>query len=279
MTDTSLSQGADNATDIAASLRTSDPLQVFIVSMGRVERLLKAGRSGIDSDVEMAGGLLGKLGTFEKDFDHGSHELVVAAKADTSEGKEISLELTQREVGILKDVINHELDFLDSLPFYLHNILCVYAWSAFEGYMQASLLRAFMSRPDLIVSERQLKVVDVVKARNDIVAYVVSGEIDEVGRRSFNELQKYLGARFKLCFGAGHADEMNGFYFVRNVISHTGGTIRTDQLSQVPDNVAVSGDELRISADYVKGMIDTLKSAVTWFDAKLSERLATLASA
>lgn len=269
MTDDELPEAADDGLDLVASLRKADPLSVFLLSIGRVSSLLDTGGSGIDASKKMIGTIKQKIVKARKKAK--GEEVIIRLSGSGKEAREISV--TDREMGYMQEAMNLQEETIKDLDYYLHNILCVYAWSAFEGYNQALLYDIFISNPDLIVSERKISTIDIIRARDNIIPYVVSAEIDDVGRRSFRELQQYMSARFQICYAGRFADRLGDFYFLRNVISHTGGRVRTDQADLVPDGIQTEGDQLRIEKAYVIELIQTLREAVVWFDAQIHARV------
>jgi hypothetical protein len=138
-------------------------------------------------------------------------------------------------------------------------------WASFEAFLQAVLAELYRARPDLLSSERQFAASEVVLARDNIVDYLISNEIADIGRRSFSDMQSYLRRRVQYQFSSSDAQELVDLYFIRNVVSHSAGFIREDQVSSVPDGVDIVGRELRVSQKYLEEKIATIDRAASAF--------------
>jgi hypothetical protein len=95
---------------------------------------------------------------------------------------------------------------------------------------------------------------------------LVGKEIDDVGRKNFTDLQSYLQSKIKLQFSNRHTEKLRNAYFLRNVIAHGAGFLRSEQLSLVPEGVDTEGSELRISQKYLENLIGVIREAVSEFD-------------
>jgi hypothetical protein len=179
--------------------------------------------------------------------------------------------LNNNDLEIVRQVMTLQSEAYSDLHFHLHNLLCVAIWSAFEGYVQGSLAEIFTENSELLASEKKITVAEVIAAP-DIVGYLVAKEIDEVGRRGFEDLQGYIRSKLKVQFSNEYVCRMQNAYFLRNVIAHSAGLLRKDQLPLVPQGVDVRDDELRLSQKYLVETINCIESAVFAFHRELAKK-------
>ena len=136
----------DNSIDVIEAARALNPKDVFRLNVRRVRELLEVAWIGIEDKRMQIGGILVKLSNPTPDDDN---------RAPPKPGT-ISLSLTEEELNLLQEVMNSAASFVEGLPFYLHNVLCVAIWSALEGYLQATLAQVFSKNPDLMSSDKKI---------------------------------------------------------------------------------------------------------------------------
>jgi len=235
----------------------------FDLNITRVLELLKIGVSGIDTTKVEVEKLVRKL----KDGlvnPEGDNEAPLPGS--------IRVKLNLEQVNLLIEATSVYRTFVADLLFPLHNILCVAAWSAFEGYVQTALAELFQVRPELLASKKAVSIAEVIAARDNLVELLVAKEIDDVGRKSFSDLQSYLREKVALQFSNEHADQMREVYALRNIIAHSAGYVRKEQRPVIPKSVDVHEQQLRIGTDYLKKAIYCLREAVSQFDGQLRAR-------
>jgi hypothetical protein len=120
-----------------------------------------------------------------------------------------------------------------------------------------------------MTSEKKISVTDAIHARDYLIDYLVAKEVDDIGRMIFDRCQEYLKSRLHLQFSKEHTETMRGAYFLRNVIAHSAGFLRKDQIDAVPAGVEVQDAELRISRSYLLDLIATVEEAVLDFDQRI----------
>jgi hypothetical protein len=247
---------SDDASDIVKSVEWYAAQSVFMLNIQRIETLLQIARSGMDHDIE-------RMSELQEKFSN-------ASPGPTSvrhlKNGLVEINLTQDDVDIVQKAISYRSEFVASLPFYLHNVLLVAAWSALEGYVQALLAELYTQYPNLLSSEKKVTVSEVVGSSENIIAYLVAKEIDDIGRKNFTDLQSYLKSKIKLQFSNKHVEALHGAYFLRNVIAHAAGFLRDEQLGLVPKGVDTEGSELRISQEYLNNLINCIREPVLKFD-------------
>jgi hypothetical protein len=104
---------------------------------------------------------------------------------------------------------------------------------------------------------------------------VSTKEIDDVGRKSFDDLNLYMRAKLQVQFSNEHAVQMRDAYFLRHVIAHSAGYLRKEQLALVPQGVEVKDAELRIGQEYLNGLVECLESAVEQLNDQLRRKFGT----
>lgn len=262
------------ALDVVETIKVTSAHRVFRLNIVRIRELLRAGLTGIDSSKQTLTDILTKIAEAKSNPTNEEH----GPKAERTADGMIRLRLDENELKLIEEAaISWNSKVVGELHFHLHNVLCVAAWGAFEGYIQASLAELFTSNPILLSSDRKVSIAEVVAAGSGLIDYLVAKEIDDVGRKNFDDLQAYLRTRFHVQFSNTHAAEMRDMYFLRNVVAHSAGFLRSDQMDMVPKAVSVERGELRISERYLQNAISCLEKAVRQFDQKLHAQYANSA--
>lgn len=245
---------------------------VFMLSISRINALLKAGTQGIEGEKKSITELHTKIADGiaaggEEDTDPDG------PKSKLLEDGSFQIKLTGDEARLLERAMSAHVMLVGDLDAHFNNILCVAVWGAFEGYIQGSMLEFFLAQPDLLASNKQISVREVVDAKDSIVELLARREVDDIGRKSFLDLQLYLRGRIKLQFSEQHSKRLVELYFLRNVIAHSAGFLRKDQLSSVPEGVTVKDDQLKIGQPYLVDSIKCVEDAVQHFDRRLKAKL------
>lgn len=181
------------------------------------------------------------------------------------------IEMSERAVSIILAALETSLEDHRTLGFDLNNVLVVYAWAAFEGYIQAALEDVFERKPETLASDKTMTFQELVTVRDDVMGAMVVRELDAVGRRSFNDLNAYLGSRLKAPAPTKLCKRMSDMYFLRNLIAHTAGRVRSAQTALVPEGVALEEKRIRVSTEYLRDSIKCLHQAVEAIDRRLYE--------
>jgi hypothetical protein len=221
---------SDDAADIVESAKTYTALSVFELNIRRIRLILELAQSGIKDDTGRATNLLSKFSSASPSPDSNYN----GDKVKKSENGSVQINFTEEEIELVKRTISYRLSFVMDLPFYLHNVLLVAAWSAMEGYVQALLAQMYTRYPDLLSSEKKVTFAEIISSGENLIGYLVAKEIDDVGRKNFGDLQSYLGSKIKLQFSNKYVKALYDAYFLRNVIAHSAGFLRDDQLELVP---------------------------------------------
>jgi hypothetical protein len=119
---------------------------------------------------------------------------------------------------------------------------------------------------------KQLTRREVVSHRNDIIEYLIDQEISDFGRRSFDDMAKYIKSHVHYDWPSDRTKELADIYFVRNVIAHYSGFIRDSQQSRVPPGISVVEKQLRIEREYLQQCSSTVRSAVDEFHGYVQKR-------
>lgn len=184
----------------------------------------------------------------------------------------MSVSLDRVDAELLVETMSAYAEFIGELDCDFHNILCVAAWGAFEGYVQSVLFEVFSSHPDLLASEKTMTTREIIEKRDVLIEHLLQREISDVGRKSFGDLQAYLRSKLSLQFSNKHAALMSDLYFVRNVVAHNAGYLRKDQLASIPHGVNVVEAQIRLSREYVYSAVECLFGAVEEFHAHLLKK-------
>jgi hypothetical protein len=253
---------SEEAIDTIESIKRHTALEIFKLNIHRIQAILKAAETGIKDDIVQIDQIHEKFSNPRPQSKIG----IVKEKFKRLEDGSIEIEFTDKEVSLVKMALYSYRKFNEHLPFYLYNILLAAVWGALEGYVQAMLAEVYSQHPRLFSSEKKVTVAEMLDFSDNVIAYLVAKEIDDVGRKNFGDLQLYLKAKIKLQFSNAYLNGLYDAYFLRNVIAHSAGFLRPDQLSLVPEGVNTNGLELRISKDYLNDLIDCIRGAVLELD-------------
>jgi hypothetical protein len=83
---------------------------------------------------------------------------------------------------------------------------------------------------------------------------------------------KYFKNRIKYDFSKEEKIILNEIYFLRNVIAHNSGFVRTTQRDRLPSSVAVENNEIQLSRSYLESRIDFVEKIVDRMDTYVIER-------
>lgn len=258
------------AVDVVETIKAKSALRIFHLNIVRIRELLKAASTGIDKSKELLADLLSRI-TKAKDNPTEEDE-GEKPKVERRDGGMIELRLDADEINLIHEALSWNSALVGDLHFHLHNILCVAAWGAFEGFMQSALAELYTTDSRLLSSEKRVSVAEIIEAGGGLTEYLVAMEIDDIGRKSFDDLQAYLKSRLQIQFSKKHSTQLRDAYFLRNVIAHSAGFLRKDQLGQVPNGVDVENGELRISQKYLEGVLLCVEAAVAQFAAQLRQK-------
>ena len=261
---------SDSSLDVIASIQIRSALYVFRLNITRIRELLRAGVEGINSSKKMLKSISTKIAqSIKNPVTESEHKQSKTAR--TGRGTTL-VKLSGEQITLLQEVITWNSNIVANLHFQLHNVLCVAAWGAFEGYIQSALAELFSRNTSLLTSDKKISVSEVLTAGDGITDYLVAREIDDVGRKSFDDLQAYLKTRLQIQFSNEYAKLLREAYFLRNVIAHSAGYVRKDQLNMVPKGVEIKNGEINIEDVYLAGVLDSIVGAVSQFDAQLRAR-------
>ena len=179
------------------------------------------------------------------------------------EGEDIvKLTLGEQSRQLLLDAIRSHREFKNELNYHLHNILLVSIWTNFETYLQGALLEFYQKHPEQMKSDKQITYDEIVDHRYDIIDYLIDREISDVGRRSFADMRRYIKRHVHYEWPASRTEALDDIYFLRNIIAHNSGVIRSSQKSLVPCEIPVVGHELRIPIEFLQRGASSVKCAV-----------------
>lgn len=250
---------------LVATLKDKSARSIFILNMSRIELLLKGSSEGIARSKKTSEDILSKIVAAidrgDVEDDEGDDVRVNHLPDGT-----ISIKLSNKEAKLIHDVVDYQFRVLSGLDYYLYNVLLVSAWSAFEGYLQSALAEIFVSNPHLLESQKLIEMREIVSARDRIVDFLAEREIEDIGRKNFNDLQKYLQSKLHIQFPNSVVPTLQGAYFLRNVIAHSAGFLRASQLELLPEGIEVEESQLRLTDSYLRDLFGCLKKAVTQFD-------------
>jgi hypothetical protein len=253
---------SDDATDITKSVKRYTARSVFEVSIRRIQAILEMVETGIQHNTNLRSELLIKLSNAQLRSNVDNE----VDKIELMEDGTVEVRFTLPERDVITEALTYRRKFVEELPFYVHNVLLVAAWGALEGYVQALLAELYTEHPNLLSSEKKVTFAEIIGAGENLIAYLVAKEIDDVGRKSFTDLQSYLKSTIKLQFSNKHINELRAAYFLRNVIAPSAGFLRSEQLSLIPEGVDTEGSELRISQEYLTNLVGVIREAVSEFD-------------
>ena len=232
---------SEDAINTIESIKRHTALGIFELNIRRIQAILEAAETGIKGDIV-------RIDEIQEKFSNPPPQSEIDIKEDKLKRTEdgfIEIQFTDKEVSLVRMALSSYKNFKEHLPFYLYNILLAAAWGALEGYIQARLAELYSQHPRLFSSEKKVTVAEMLDSSENVIAYLVAKEIDDVGRKNFSDLQLYLKAKIKLQFSNTYLKALYNAYFLRNVIAHSAGFLRPDQLSLVPEGVNTNGLELQ----------------------------------
>lgn len=253
-----------------ARVATSAPMAAaaFALNLARIREILKASEPALVNAMSTFGSLHDKVMNAPSQEHDESEQWPGVIR---QENGMLKISISEEDFIIIREAVSDYRKVVDSLPQYLNNMLCMAAWSAFEGYLQSFLAELFIRRPALLSSDKKISYADVLNSMNNIVELLVAKEIDEIGHLGFEKLQIYLKSKVMVQFSGRRSGKMAEIYLLRNILAHAAGKVRPDQLPIVPQNVLVK-NEIQISKEYLKDALDCLSEAVLQFNNAVAKK-------
>jgi hypothetical protein len=250
----------------------------FRFSIQKTEAILKFGISGISEEKTRLSDFLGKInsavsGTYEE-----TPKSRLIRNVDNEMGYQITLNAD--EWNVVRIALGNTFKLANDLSFHLHGILLVAIWGSFETYIQGALRDIYEAHPDQLGSDRSLTIKDVVRARDDIISFLIDQEMAHLGALSLADIFKYLKNKVMFDFPEQRRSELIELYFLRNVFAHNTGFVRPGQTHLVPSEIEVIDGEIKIphsyllsAAERVEASVDDLERYILkrWFDTNVEE--------
>lgn len=260
----------DLAEKITDTIETKNAYYIFYLNIFRIKQILESARYGIEDRGESRIALIDRISNTIVSKSTNSPEISPLVKKLVEDDDRYLFEIIDNDpnpihlsksgLELIKNDLIYSHKMSKDLHFILNNILCMAAWSALEGYIQASLAEVFTRAPHLLSSDKTITVAEIVSERKTLIEYLVAREIDDVGRKNFRDLQKYLKTKFLFQLSNSEYKNMSEIYFVRNALSHSAGFLRADQIAQAPDNLEIDGMEIRVSDEYLNHVMDCIEN-------------------
>lgn len=155
---------SESAIDVVKSSGKGSSITIFSMNFDRIFALLDASSGVIKKSREMLDSLNIKFNEAiptqvdEKDEDD-------KEKVKKLDNGLIAVKFDGKEFEILKRIIFQQSELMKNINFYLHNILFVSAWGAFEGYIQAASATVFSANPHILSSDKQISIKEVIGAQ------------------------------------------------------------------------------------------------------------------
>ncbi|MFM5619798.1 hypothetical protein ACET62_07220 [Aeromonas veronii] len=232
----------------------------FKDAMWKTENLLELGVVGInrkvDGDfgtlIEKFGDVKGIPGPTPKSYKP------KITKNKTDDGL-IELELDDRSAIFIKKILENDQQRHDKLRFFLYSNILVSVWGAFETYIQMLFEELLTKKPEMLKSKETILLEDIISNKENIIGYLVERQIEAIGHFKVEELISYLKKKLNFTLTPTETNHIKEVYFIRNIIAHKSGIVRSSQTSKIPKGIKVKSNELEISITYLKRAIKLIE--------------------
>lgn len=228
----------------------------------RTKHLLRAGLSGLDREREKLDTILKKLGAVRGKPGRRAKNYEPAVKSRPTDDGQIEFEMDQRSAWMLKNALEFNITYVETLRFHLYSILAVSIWGAFETYVVMMLEELYRKRPEILKSNEQLSVQDAFEHREDMLSFLIERQLGIVGHWKLPEVLDYLKKRIGFQPTAVFANQLPVYYLIRNIFAHNSGVVRPAYRKSVPAGLRIIGNELRVTKTFLLTMSRDVARAV-----------------
>lgn len=154
----------------------------------------------------------------------------------------------------------------DRLPFYLHSVLLIALWSAFESYLQSILGQIYLQNNSELASDKLVSIRELVEHSGTVTDFLIEKELDAFGHLSLDKMINYIKGRLKYDFSGPELALLKELYLLRNIAAHNSGFIRPSQQSLLPTLIKVHQNQIEIPEKYLKEAIQKTTAIVKRMD-------------
>lgn len=184
----------------------------------------------------------------------------------------IRLVIDDRTASHLKKVLELSISKRQTLRFHLYSILAVSIWGAFETYVTMLLEELYQKRPELLKSSEPITQAEAIDNREDVISFIAERQLEKVGHFTLVDTIEYLQKRLGTTVPSARRARLEEFYLVRNIIAHNTGLPRPRLLNSLPKELSVSKGELRVTKEYLKGMVNVIRASVIKIERQIDKK-------
>ena len=239
----------------------------------RTGALLKVGLLGLGQEVDIWQTMYKKVrhikaprGPIPKTYQPQYRE----EKADDSGG--VTLIMDPRTGAGHRKLIEEALTDYKKLRFHHFSILAVSIWAGFETYISMLFMELFEKVPAMLKTSNTITFHEAIDHQDDLQAYVIDKILEQIGHFTLKEMFSYLKSRINFSFTPKREKDLEEYYLIRNIISHSSGQIRPTQRQIVPKVLAVVDNEIRIKKSYLEKMQMGIISAITSIERHVEQK-------
>lgn len=150
------------------------------------------------------------------------------------------------------------------LRFHFYAILAASMWAALETYISMLFGELYVTRPELLKSSQTITFADAIDHEAEIRAFLAARQLSDLGHFTPDQLFVYMNDRLKISVPDDKRESLKAHYLVRNIVSHATGIIRPNQIGQLPNGIAVSKNEMRVSRKYLRQLALDIDAVVVF---------------
>jgi hypothetical protein len=244
----------------------------FYESLWRTSDLLDASVHGLTEKQKSLDDILSKFDTLNpirgpvpKD-----HKPTISTLKLKSGGIKMTIDV--RTANHLKKILELGSSKHQTLRFHLYSIIAVSIWGAFETYVTMLLEELYQKRPELLKSSEPVTQAEVIENRENIISFIAERQLDKVGHFTLVDTIEYFQKRLGITVASTMKERLQEFYLVRNVIAHNTGLPRPKLLKRLPKELSISKGELRVTKEYLKGMVNSIRASVVKIERQIDAK-------
>lgn len=249
----------------------------FMQHFWRTTKLLDAGITGLEEERKTIENLFAKFDNVKAPRGRPPRNYepsIERIESDKKEKSGISLRIDERSATMMKKAVSYQLRKHKDLNYHYHAIMCVSIWGSYETYLYMLFEELFSRQPLMLKlkTNKSISYDEAIMHKDNIVKYLSEESLKEIGHFSSTESLSYLEKKISFKYIKQRANNIHKIYLIRNIVAHNSGILRLGQEKEIPPEIAIKENELRISRTYLKRIHSIIKSSVTILEKHVEEK-------
>ena len=247
----------------------------FMQHFWRTEKLLDAGITGLEEERKSIENIVAKFDNVKAPRGkppENYEPFIKLIKSDKKEKFPISMKMDQRSATIMRRAVLYHLEVHKDLNYHYHAIMCVSIWGSYETYLYMLFEELFSKQPRMLKTNEPISYNEAFMHKDNIVKYLSEKSLKKIGHFNLTESLSCLKEKINSKYTKQRENNLHNIYLIRNIVAHNSGILRPGQEKEIPPEIAIKENELRISRTYLKRIHSIIKASVTILEKHVEEK-------